>query len=99
MLKISRYLAHFQSDTSRAKRLLFQAIVGLGVTGGFVAPPPIAHADSNSIEKRVEAVQAKLSLMRTPSSGDATQPPLAQWWNWDNWPNMWNDFSNQWFNY
>lgn len=66
------------------------------VTDGYPSQP--------TIEARVAKVRAALAHVdesgtATGHSGSSAAQRLAQWFNWNNWPNYWRNWGNYWRNY
>jgi hypothetical protein len=97
-MKTSRRRVFWRLD-GRVARPFLKAILSLGVVTGLLSAPCTASSATKKIEARVEAVQKKLDRLRVQPITTVEQPRLAQWYNWNNWPNSWSNWQNQWGNY
>ena len=87
---------------TRVRRSLFASILGvLCAAVGISAAPGAAFAATETkthpetVVERIERVRARLSHEDLGGTGDAEKSwTIAQWYNWGNWPNFWNNFWN-----
>lgn len=78
------------------------ALVGLARSGQAAVPKDPTDALPPSIQERVAEVRAALARIDAEErvSGRLLAPGhLAQWFNWNNWPNFWRNWANGWRNF
>lgn len=72
------------------------------VAGRASADPGLEHnpLEHKSISERVEAVRERADPEALERLGfDDSNRLLAQWYNWSDWPNVWDNFWSNWSNY
>jgi nitric oxide reductase large subunit len=63
-----------------------------------VVPESEVEAQRKALHERVERVRAALTIEAGAVIEPDARSRLAQWYNWGNWPNGWNNYWNNWPN-
>jgi hypothetical protein len=89
------------------KRQLARLLIAFAAAGTFlpsgkgvhaVVPESEVQAQRKALQTRVARVRAALQIEAGAVVDKGAHSRLAQWYNWGNWPNGWNNYWNNWPN-
>jgi hypothetical protein len=89
------------------ERLLPKLLIAIAAAGAFLPSSKPIHAvalkteveaQRKALHERVARVRAALRVEAGAVVEPRTGSHLAQWYNWGDWPNGWNNYWNNWPN-